>query len=159
MSEFREIVRIAGADIRGHKNLYIGLQKVKGVSFMFSNAITKVLKIDGKTKVGDLSDKQLKKIEDAINDPKKYKIPEFLLNRRNDMKTGEDVHLVSGELLLSRELDVREMKKTKSYKGLRHQANLPVRGQRTKSGYTCPPARRQRRTSIVGVKKRKGKKK
>jgi len=124
---------------------------------MFSNAILKVLKIDGKTRSGDLDEKTLKKIEDVLKDPKKYKIPEYLLNKRKDLKTGEDTHLVSGELILAEELGMREIKKTKSYRGLRHQANLPVRGQRTKAGYTRPPARKSRRMTVVGVRKKKGK--
>ncbi|RLG17601.1 30S ribosomal protein S13 [Nanoarchaeota archaeon] len=155
MTEFRHIVRIAGTDLDGSKPVYIALKGIKGVSFMFSNAVAKALNIDRRKRLGELSEKEIQKIEEALSNPIKYGIPPFLLNRRKDYATGEDKHLVSSDLELTQDMDIKRLQKIKSYRGIRHALHLPVRGQRTKSGYTRPPFRKQRRQMVVGVKRRK----
>ncbi len=155
MTEFKHIVRIAGTDLDGSKPVYIALKGIKGVSFMFSNAVAKALNIDRRKKLGELSEKEIQKIEEALFNPIKYGIPPFLLNRRKDYATGEDKHLVSSDLELTQDMDIKRLQKIKSYRGIRHALHLPVRGQRTKSGYTRPPFRKQRRQMVVGVKRRK----
>ena len=143
------IVRILSKDIEGKMTLYSGLAKIKGVSWSFSNAICKVLKLDKKRKIGSLSDAEIKKITEFIKNPK---IPEYLLNRRKDFDTGEDKHLTSSDLELTKEFDIKRLKKIKSYRGIRHAAGLPLRGQRTRSNF------RRDRKKGTGIKK-KGKKK
>lgn len=144
MSELKGIVRIGNADIVGAKKLYHGLTKIYGVSFMFSNAICKYLNIDKNRQIGSLSDEEIKNIEQAIRNPEK--IPAWILNRRADMETGKNIHLVASDLQLRSEFDVKMMKKTKSYKGMRHAAGLPVRGQGTKAHF--------RHGKTVGVAKK-----
>jgi small subunit ribosomal protein S13 len=147
MVQLRKIVRIAGTDLLGDRDLGIALRKVKGVDFMFSNAVLKTLGIGMKKKVGELSNEDVKKIEDVMKNPTKHGIPKFLVNRRKDRETGEDTHIVSSELTLKRDFDLRHMKKMKSYKGIRHATGLKVRGQRTKST--------GRRGVTMGVKRKK----
>ncbi len=158
MSEFKEIIRVAGTDLDGNKMLYLALRKIKGVDFMFSNALIKALNMNPKMRAGDLSDKDVETLEDAMKNPLKYNIPAFLINRRKDYDTGEDKHLVSSDLQLTNDMDLRRLKKIKTWRGVRHSQNLPVRGQRTKAGYTRPPIKRHRREMVVGVKRRKGRK-
>ena len=45
------------------------------------------------------------------------------------------MHLINTDLDLSKDGDIKRMKKVKSYKGLRHTWGLPVRGQRTRSNF------------------------
>ena len=71
-----------------------------------------------------------------------------MLNRQNDFESGEDKHLTGSNLELRKEFDIKRLKKIKSYKGLRHSSNLPMRGQRTKSNF-----RRNRRKG-AGIKKK-----
>ncbi len=144
--KLREIVRIIDADIKGDKNLYSALRKVTGVSYSFSNAVCNILGLDKNKKAGTLSTEDINKIEDIINNPLKYKIPNFILNRRKDYDTGEDKHLVASDLKLAKSFDIKRLRKIKSYKGVRHSAGLPVRGQRTKGHF--------RRGKTVGVRKK-----
>ena len=58
-----------------------------------------------------------------------------MLNRRKDLETGEDKHLLGTDLMIAKDNDLKLLKKTKSYIGLRHQRRLPVRGQRTQSNF------------------------
>ncbi|MGZ7094973.1 MAG: 30S ribosomal protein S13, partial [Methanobacterium sp.] len=75
-------------------------------------------------------------------------IPDWMLNRRNDYETGETGHLIESDLLMTLREDLNRLKKTRSYKGRRHEVGLPVRGQRTKSTF--------RKGSSVGVRRRRG---
>lgn len=147
----RPMVRLIDADVEGTKSVYMALRKVKGVSFSFANAVCNVIKIDKNRKIGSLSDAELGKIEDVIKNPLKYKLLKWLLNRQNDYDSGDDKHLTTSDLRLQKDFDLKRLKKIKSYRGMRHQAGLPVRGQRTKGHF--------RKGSTVGVKRRPGAKK
>ncbi len=133
-NEFREIIRLGDKDIRGNIPMGHALTKPKGSSYMFANAVCKVLNLDTKKKCGDYTVKEVEKIEDAIRNPAKYNIPTWLMNRRKDRETGEDKHILSSDLDLTKQFDIRFMRKVKSYKGVRHAAGAKkVRGQSTKS--------------------------
>jgi len=153
--KIEKIVRIGGADLDGSKKILPALTKIHGVSFSFSNAVITALNLDPNTRIGDLSEEQVNKIEDVIRNPGAYGIPSFLFNKRKDMDTGEDAHYIFSDLKLKKSFDIKRLQEVKSYRGMRHAQNRPVRGQRTKAGYTFPPARKSRRGSTVGVRKKK----
>ncbi|MCX8146962.1 MAG: 30S ribosomal protein S13, partial [Candidatus Woesearchaeota archaeon] len=96
MAEFRHIIRIANTDLDGNKKIINELRKIKGVSFMFANALCNVANIDKAKKTGYLSDEEIDKFNDIIKNPIKYNIPPWMLNRRKDYETGEDKHLTTG---------------------------------------------------------------
>lgn len=146
--DFKQLVRLVDADIDGNRPLYHALTKIKGVSYSFSNAICNTLKLDRKQKIGTLSDDQLKKIGQTIKNPKNF--PSFILNRQKDYDTGENKHISSTDIRLIKGFDIKRLRKIKSYRGFRHGANLPVRGQRTKGHF--------RKGAALGVKRKKGKK-
>ncbi len=133
--EFKHLVRIGDTDLDGSKYILEALRKIKGINMSFSNAICKITNINENKKAGDLSDEEIKKIDDAVKNPVKYNLPKWLYNRRKDYKTGEDVHIIKGKLDFVKDEDIQRMKKIKSYKGLRHQWGLTVRGQRTRSNF------------------------
>ncbi|MFA4952641.1 MAG: 30S ribosomal protein S13 [Candidatus Pacearchaeota archaeon] len=139
------VVRIMSKDIEGKMSVYSGLAKIKGISWGFSNAICNSLGLDKKRKIGLLSTEEINKISEFIKNPK---VPPFLLNRRKDFQSGEDIHLNGSNLELQQEFDIKRLKKIKSYRGLRHMSNLPVRGQRTKSHF------RKNRRKGSGIKKK-----
>lgn len=141
-----KIVRILSKDIEGGMQIYPGLTKIKGISWGLSNAICNLLGLDKKRKINSLSEEEIEKITNFVKEAKD--IPVNLLNRRKDIESGEDKHLVGSELELQKEFDIKRLKKIKSYRGLRHQSNLPLRGQRTKSNF-----RRNRRKG-AGIKKK-----
>jgi len=145
----KPLIRIMNVDIDGQKGIYFGLGRIPGVGSSFSNVICSVLELDKFRKIGTLNLEELKKIENVISEPKKHNIPEWLLNRRKDHDSGEDLHIATSTLKLTKEMDVKKLKKIKSYRGLRHQAGLPLRGQRTRGNF--------RRGKTIGVSKKKGK--
>src|SRR3989344_3468886 len=62
--EFETVVRIAGYDLPGSKNIYTGLTRVKGISWAVSNAVCHYLNLPKNKKVSELSKEDLKRIED-----------------------------------------------------------------------------------------------
>lgn len=145
-SEEIKVIRIMQQDIEGSCSLYSGLTQIKGISWPVSNAICKKIKIDKKKKVGSLTTEEIKKIEELI---KNLEIPVYLKNRRKDFESGENEHLTGSDLDLKKEFDIKRLKKIKSYRGFRHMAKLPLRGQRTKSNF------RKNRAKGAGIKKKK----
>jgi len=131
--DFKVLVRISNTDVSGNLSIARALRKIKGVSYMFSNAICKVNDLDENQKVGLLKDDQIKKIESTLSNPSN--IPSWLFNRRKDYDTGNDIHITTAQLKLRKESDIKTMQKIKSYKGFRHQWGLPVRGQRTRAHF------------------------
>lgn len=138
------IVRVAETDLDGSKTVAIGIRKIKGIGFMLANAISQICPLADKN-VGDLSDSEIKELEDLILNIEKANIPKWLLNRRRDPVTGEDKHLAVSSLQLRKNMDINKMKKLKTYKGVRHSLGLPVRGQRTRGAF--------RKGKAVGVKR------
>ena len=132
---FRYIVRIANTDLKGEKKILMALQKIKGVGFMFSNFVCYSAQVDPAKIAGVITEEEARKMEDVIRNPAKYKCPAWLMNRRKDFETGQDMHLITTDLDLSIDGDTKRMKKVKSYKGVRHMLGQPVRGQRTKSNF------------------------
>lgn len=147
--EIRRIVRIAGKDLDGRRTVERALWYVKGISHMSAHAIRVVLSFPESLKLGELNEEQLNKLKDALQNPLKYKIPAWLLNRRKDIGTGKDLHILGSDLDIVKRFDVKRLQSVKSYRGLRHAWGLKVRGQRTKST--------GRKGAAIGVrKKRKG---
>jgi len=139
------MVRILSQDIEGSMRVYPGLTKIKGVSWSLSNAVCKKLNIDKNRRIGSLTSDEVKKITEFIKNPE---VPWFILNRRHDLETGKNKHLTGTDLELRTEFDIKRLKKIKSYRGIRHSAGLPVRGQKTKSHF------RKNRAKAMGIKKK-----
>lgn len=148
--EFKELIRIADADLHGNKPIYHALRRIKGVGYSFSNAICNLINMDKYKKIGTISDSDLKKIEEMIRNPSKYGIKSWLFNRVKDYDTGSDVHLISSDVKFRKEFDIKRLQKIKSNRGIRHALGLPVRGQKTRSNF--------RSGKTVGVKKKSAKK-
>jgi small subunit ribosomal protein S13 len=144
---FRHLVRIVNTDLDGNKPIYHALRSIKGIGFIFANAICSVSGIDRYKKAGNLSEEEVKKFDDIIKNTKKYGFPSWLLNRRRDPEDNSDKHLLTGELDFAKDNDIKMMKKMRSYRGMRHAYGLPVRGQQTKSHF------RKNKGKVMGVKR------
>ena len=140
------IERIAETNVDGKKKVRHAIRSVRGISFMLSNAISKQSGFGDKL-VEELTEEEKTKLEDMIMHPEKFEIPKWLLNRRKDIASGNDIHLAVSELQFAQRNDIGAMRKLKTYKGIRHSKGLPVRGQRTRGSF--------RKNSTVGVSKKK----
>lgn len=147
--EFRHIIRIADQDLKGSDRLVYALANVKGVGVNLANAIVNVLKLDPDQRLGYLTDLEVKKVMEVLQNPAAYGVPAWMLNRQKDLESGEHKHLIGSELALRVRQDVDFMKKIRCWKGVRHSLGLKVRGQRTRTT--------GRTGQTVGVGKKAGK--
>ncbi len=105
------MARIAGTNVPNEKRAEIGLTYIYGIGLTTSQKMLADLKISPDTRVKDLSEAELVKIREYI-----------------------DKNLqVEADLSRQISLNIKRLKEIKSYRGNRHSANLPVRGQRTKT--------------------------
>lgn len=120
------MARIAGVNIPDHKRAVIALTYVFGIGRTQSEKILKTLKIDESLRVKDMSETELTAIRDHIKN-------EYTVE-------GDLQRIVAGNMKRLREI--------KSYRGVRHAQNLPVRGQRTK---TNARTKRGKRLAVAGA--------
>ena len=149
MAEFKHIVRLGNTDLDGKKQIKYAMRDIKGVNVMYANMALKLSGVEPTRKAGSLSDKELENIQKTLDDPVEEGAPEWIVNRRKDYETGDDLHLIGHELEFTQDNDIKRLKKIKSYRGLRHQWGLPVRGQQTKSNF------RDNKGTSLGVRRSK----
>ena len=112
--------------------MIVGLTQIRGVGYMFANTILNVLKINPNQRIGYLSPEQVNSIESIIKNPSASNFPSWFLNRRKDVETGEDKHLITSDIAFTVRNDIEREKTVGSWRGIRHMFGLKVRGQRTR---------------------------
>ena len=105
------MARIAGVDLPNNKHGVIGLTYIYGIGRSSAQTILDKCGIDPTIKVGDWNDEQVAAIRTLIN---------------NEFK-------IEGELRSSVQMDIKRLMDIGCYRGIRHRAGLPVRGQSTKN--------------------------
>lgn len=131
--EFNYIVRLHGSNLDGTKLLPYALCDLKGVGIRIARTLTKNLGLDPNLRLGVLSEADIRRLEDMLGEPASIGVPTWMLNRRKDPQTGQDIHLLTSDLTLRQKEDIDLMRETRSWKGERHSLGLKVRGQRTKT--------------------------
>lgn len=148
-ADFKHIVRIANVDLPGEKQIRFALTKIKGIGINLADAICNLAQINRQVQTGLLKEAEIVKLNQIAVNPLASGIPVWMLNRRKDYDTGEDKHLLTGNLNFVQDNDLKRLKKIKSLRGIRHIKGLPVRGQRTRSNF------RKGKGKVVGVSKKK----
>ncbi|MGC9138365.1 MAG: 30S ribosomal protein S13 [Thermoplasmata archaeon] len=144
--EFRYIVRLANTDLDGNRIAVYGLMAIKGIGYRASELILKAAGIPKTKKIGELSDDEIDRLKKILDNPGEH-LPWWAVNRKRDLLTGKNIHLLVSDLELAIKDDIDLLKKIRAYRGIRHERGLPVRGQRTRSN--------DRRGLTVGVSKKK----
>lgn len=122
------MARIAGVDLPRDKRVEIGLTDILGIGLSSSQKILAKTGVNPDTRVRDLTEDEVQKIREVIGS--EYK--------------------VEGDLRRETALNIKRLIEVNSYRGKRHRAGLPVRGQRTK---TNARTRKGPRKAVAGKKK------
>ena len=122
------MARIGGVDLPNEKRVEIGLTYIYGIGKVTSNKVLEATGINPDTRVKDLTEEQIGQIREYMD--------------KNLTTEGELRRVVN--------MNIKALQEIKSYRGLRHKAGLPVRGQNTKSN-----ARTRKGPKKVGGKKTK----
>ena len=123
------MARISGVTIPSDKQVQISLTYVYGIGPKFAADILAAAKVEPTVRVKDLTDAEVARIQDFINE--------------NYTVEGELQRIVAG--------NIKRLKDINAYRGLRHKMNLPSRGQRTK---THARTRRGRKSTVGGTAKK-----
>ncbi|PNX53392.1 MAG: 30S ribosomal protein S13 [Thermoplasmata archaeon M9B2D] len=143
---FNYIVRIVNTDINGENNIVQGLTQIKGIGRHMATFIADTAGVDRKIKFGDLPEPEIERLKEVLENLDEY-APAWMLNYQKDMYTGENIHLISTEVTSRLRDDINMMKMIRSYRGVRHELGLKVRGQRSSSN--------GRKGLALGVSKRR----
>ncbi len=130
--DFKYIVRIANTDLDGNKSVVHALTAIKGVGIRIAEIITNMTELPRDEKIGKLSDEDVEKLETMVLELAEH-TPGWLLNKQNDVWTGEDIHILGTEMDMRKQEDINILKKIRCYRGIRHEKGQKVRGQRTKA--------------------------
>ena len=123
------MARISGVTIPTEKQVWVSLTYVHGIGPKTAETILEYAKIERTVRVKDLTDAEIGRIQEYINE-----------------------HLVvEGELQRVVNGNIKRLKDIGSYRGLRHKSNLPSRGQRTK---TNARTRRGKKVTVGGTAKK-----
>jgi small subunit ribosomal protein S13 len=123
------MARISGVTIPSDKQIHVALTYLYGIGPKSSQDILREAKVETTVRAKDLTDAEISRIQDIINS--KYTVE------------GELQRVVAG--------NIKRLKDINSYRGLRHKASLPSRGQRTK---TNARTRRGRKVTVGGTAKK-----
>ncbi|MCA9348546.1 30S ribosomal protein S13 [Candidatus Saccharibacteria bacterium] len=123
------MARISGVTIPTEKQVHIALTYVYGIGQKHSNDILETAKVERTTRVKNLTDDEISRIQEVIN--------------TNYTVEGELQRVVVG--------NIKRLRDIKSYRGDRHARNLPSRGQRTK---TNARTRRGKKVTVGGTTKK-----
>lgn len=105
------MARISGVDLPREKRVEIGLTYIYGIGRVSSNRILTAAKVNPDTRVRDLTDEEVSRIRDII----------------------DDSQTVEGDLRREIALNIKRLQEIGCYRGIRHRKGLPVRGQKTKT--------------------------
>ena len=105
------MARIAGIDLPREKRVEIGLTYIYGIGRTSSNKILEAAKVNPDTRVRDLTDDEVKKISEVI----------------------EEHYMVEGDLRREVAMNIKTLQEIGCCRGIRHRKGLPVRGQKTKT--------------------------
>jgi small subunit ribosomal protein S13 len=130
--DFKYIVRIANSDLPGDKGVVFALTAIKGIGDRVAEVIINKTKLPRNEKIGNLSDEDIEKLEAFVLELSDQ-TPGWLMNKQNDIWTGEDVHILGSEMDMRKQEDINILKKIRCYRGIRHEKGQKVRGQRTKA--------------------------
>jgi small subunit ribosomal protein S13 len=123
------MARIAGINIPLNKRVEVGLTYIYGIGDSKSRQILKETGTDPDTYVRDLTEDEVRKLRDLI----------------------DQQLTVEGDLRRERSQNVKRLMEIGSYRGLRHRRGLPVNGQRTKTN--ARTRKGPKRMQVAGKKK------
>jgi small subunit ribosomal protein S13 len=120
------MARISGVTIPDNKQIHVSLTYVYGIGPKTAADVLKAAKVEPTVRTKDLTDAEVSRIQDVINDTLTVE--------------GELQRIVAG--------NVKRLRDIKAYRGERHVRGLPARGQRTR---TNARTKRGRKVAVGGA--------
>merc|ERR1711976_248230 len=145
--EFQLVRRILNTNVDGRRRVMFALTGIKGIGLRFSDQVCKRAEIDGNKRARILTNEEIDKLVEIIQNPLQFGIPKWFLNRQKDITDNSYSQLFANNLDMALREDLTRLRKIRAHRGIRHYFGLRVRGQHTKTT--------GRRGKTVGVAKKK----
>ncbi|CAM0905478.1 unnamed protein product [Alopecurus aequalis] len=145
--EFQHILRLLNTNVDGKQKIMFALTAIKGIGRRYSNIVCKKADVDMNKRAGELTTEELERVMNVVQNPRSFKVPDWFLNRKKDIKDGRFSQVLSNNLDMKLRDDLERLKKIRNHRGLRHYWGVRVRGQHTKTT--------GRRGKTVGVSKKR----
>src|SRR5512138_3204216 len=107
------IVRIANTDLDGTQKVEYALTGIKGIGTRVSKILSRKADVDPHATMGYLAPEQVDRLRNVVENFE-GNVPVWMLNRRKDVYTGENRHLIGVDLTLGNNEDINLMKKMRS---------------------------------------------
>ena len=79
---------------------------------------------------GELTQEEVERLVTIIQNPRQFKVPDWMLNRKKDVKDGKFSQVVSNTLDMKLREDLERLKKIRAHRGLRHYCAPPPTDER-----------------------------
>jgi len=122
------MARIQGVDLPDHQQISYALRGIYGVGLTTAQRVVDQAKINPASRVKDLTREEINQLQRLL-----------------------DTVMTEGELRRTINDNIQRLKRIKSYRGLRHTQQLPVRGQRTRTNARSSRGQAGRRRATVGA--------
>jgi small subunit ribosomal protein S13 len=123
------VVRLIGVDLPRDKRIAYALTYIHGIGIISAKKIIEMANISSETRTNDLTTEQTIALRQSLE--------------TTDLKLEGDLRRFNG-------LNIKRLNEINCYRGKRHRASLPVRGQRTR---TNARSRRGSKKTVTGKKK------
>ncbi|CCK68789.1 40S ribosomal protein uS13 KNAG_0C02760 [Huiozyma naganishii CBS 8797] len=130
---FQHILRLLNTNVDGNIKIVYALTTIKGVGRRYSNLVCKKADINLNKRAGELTQEELERVVQIMQNPTHYKIPAWFLSRQKDIADGKDYHPLANNVESKLRDDLERLKKIRAHRGIRHFWGLRVRGQHTKT--------------------------
>lgn len=130
--DFKYIVRVANTDLDGKYQVIPAIAMVKGLGIRTAAIVATRANVNAYQKIGNLTDDEVVRLQDAVEGLSEN-VPAWMLNRRKDIDTGDDNHVIGSDVDIKLRDDLNRLKKIRTYRGVRHESGQKVRGQRSRS--------------------------
>merc|ERR1712019_16611 len=95
---FQHMIRVANTNIDGKQKAGFALTSIKGIGRRFCNIALKKAEIDPTKRAGELTQEEIDQFMVVVSNPRTFKIPDYILNRRKDFKDGRYGQIISSTL-------------------------------------------------------------
>merc|ERR1712188_233202 len=92
---FQHMIRVANTNIDGKQKAGFALTSIKGIGRRFCDIALKKAEIDVTKRAGELSQEEIDQFMVVVSNPRTFKIPDYVLNRRKDFKDGRYAQIIS----------------------------------------------------------------
>ncbi|VTJ84240.1 Hypothetical predicted protein [Marmota monax] len=124
--KFQHILRVLNTNINGQQKIAFAITVFKGVGRRYAHVVLRNADTDLTKRAGELTEDEVEHVTTIMQNPRQYKIPDWVLNRQKDRKDGKYSQVLANGLDNKLQEDLEQLKKIRANRGLRYFWGLRV---------------------------------